>query len=114
MRKCLITIMDRIVVKPDEKEEVSQGGILIPTGAQQRSLSGLVVATGPGRHLENGEIAKLQVKVGNRVWWTEYGGNKVKYDGEEYVVLRELDVLAIEGYDSESSMAASDSGTEED
>lgn len=113
MRKCLTTIMDRIVVKPDDKEEVTKAGIIIPTAAQQRSLSGVVVATGPGRHLENGTIAKLQAKVGNRVWWTEYGGNKLKYEGDEYVVLRELDVLAIEGVDCEFVAPPTD-GSEED
>lgn len=112
MRKCLIAIQDRIIVRPDDKEEVSQGGIIIPEAAQQRSLSGVVVATGPGRHLENGQIAKIQVKVGNKVWWTEYGGNKIKYSGTEHVVLRELDILAIEAFDV--SVAASDSWTGED
>lgn len=108
MRKCVMAIQDKVIVKPDEEPEISEGGIIIPKTVQQqkRAQRGVVVAVGPGRHLENGQIAKMQVKPGWTVWFTEFAGYKItKFDnGEEKVdllALNEKDITAIEAYDSE-------------
>jgi chaperonin GroES len=87
-------LADRVVVKAIEREETTKGGIVIPDTAKERPQEGEVVAVGPGKY-EDGKRIPLEVKVGDRVLYAKYGGTEVKIDGEEYLVLRESDILAI-------------------
>ncbi|MCL6581689.1 MAG: co-chaperone GroES [Firmicutes bacterium] len=88
---------DRIVVKVIEEEERTPGGIVLPDTAKEKPIVGEVVAVGPGRMLDNGQRVALEVKVGDKVVFSKYGGTEVKIDGEEYLIMRESDVLAIKG-----------------
>ncbi len=88
---------DRVVVQVMEREEKTKGGIVLPDTAKERPQEGKVVAAGPGRTLDNGERVPLEVKVGDRVLFSKYGGTEVKIDGEEYLILRESDILAVTG-----------------
>jgi chaperonin GroES len=87
---------DRIVVKPSEEEEVTSSGIVIPDTAKERPQEGEVVAVGPGRYAEDGkERVPMDVKVGDKVIYSKYGGTEVKVEGEEYLILSARDVLAV-------------------
>ena len=86
---------DRVVVKANTEEERSKGGIVLPDTAKERPQEGEVKAVGPGKLLENGQRAPMDVKVGDRVIFAKYGGTEVKIDGEEYIILRQSDILAI-------------------
>lgn len=88
-------LADRVVVKVVQEEEKTKGGIVLPDTAKERPQEGEVVAVGPGKLLENGQRAPLEVKVGDRVIFSKYGGTEVKIDGEEYLILRESDILAV-------------------
>jgi chaperonin GroES len=88
-------LRDRIVVRRVEAETRSPGGIVIPGSAAEKPIEGEVIAVGNGRILDSGEVRPLDVKVGDRVLFTKYGGTDVKLDGEELLVLREDDVMAI-------------------
>ena len=85
---------DRLVVKPIEKEEVTKGGIFLPDTARERPQEGEVVAVGPGRLTEDGKRVAMEVKVGDIVIYTKYGGTEIKIDDEELIILRESDILA--------------------
>jgi chaperonin GroES len=85
---------DRIVVKPGEEEETTVSGIVIPDTAKEKPQEGEVVAVGPGR-FEEGTRVPMDVKVGDRVLYSKYGGTEVKVQGEEHLVLSARDVLAI-------------------
>ncbi len=85
---------DRIVVKPGEEEETTVSGIVIPDTAKEKPQEGEVVAVGPGRW-EDGKRVPVDVKNGDRVLYSKYGGTEVKVGGEEYLVLSARDVLAI-------------------
>ena len=88
---------DRVVMKRLEEEKTSAGGIVIPDNAAEKPQKGKVVATGNGRPLENGETRKLDVKKGDVVLFGKFSGTEVKIDGEEVVVMREEDILAVLG-----------------
>ena len=88
-------IADKIVVKRLEAEEKTKGGILLPDSAKEKPSEGKIIALGDGKVLENGERAEFQVKKGNRVIFSSYGGTTVKFEGEEYLIMSESDVLAI-------------------
>ena len=85
---------DRIVVKPGEAEETTVSGIVIPDTAKEKPQEGEVVAVGPGR-FEDGTRVPLDVKVGDKVIYSKYGGTEVKVEGDEYLILSARDVLAI-------------------
>ena len=85
---------DRIVVKPGEAEETTVSGIVIPDTAKEKPQEGEVVAVGPGR-FEEGARVPLDVKVGDKVIYSKYGGTEVKVEGEEYLILSARDVLAV-------------------
>lgn len=87
---------DRIVVKPVEKEEKTKSGIVLPDTAKEKPQEGEVVAVGPGKY-EKGERVPMEVKVGDRVIYSKYGGTEVKIEGEEYLILNQTEVLAIVG-----------------
>ena len=88
-------IGDRVVVRPAEKEEVTKSGIVIPDTAKEKPQEGTIIAVGAGKFNEKGDRTPLEVKEGDRVLFAKYGGTEFKLDGEEYLVLRESDVLAI-------------------
>jgi len=88
---------DRVVVKPAAKEEVTKSGIVIPDTAKEKPQEGVVIAVGSGRLLDNGERAAIDVHEGDRVLLAKYGGTEFKLEGEEYLVLKESDILAIVG-----------------
>jgi chaperonin GroES len=88
---------DRVVVKPAAREEVTRSGIVIPDTAKEKPQEGTVIAIGSGRLLDNGERAVIDVREGDRVLYAKYGGTEFKLDGEEYLVLKENDILAIIG-----------------
>ena len=85
---------DRVVVEVLEAEERTPGGILLPDTAKQKPQRGRVLAVGPGKIRENGERSTPNVKVGDEVLFTRYGGSDVELDGKEYKILREGDILA--------------------
>ncbi|HOO63612.1 MAG TPA: co-chaperone GroES [Synergistaceae bacterium] len=88
---------DRIVVKVLSQEEKTRGGIVLPDTAKEKPQEAEVVAVGSGRVLDNGQKMPLEVKEGDKVLFSKYGGTEVKVDGEEYLILSERDVLAIVG-----------------
>ncbi len=85
---------DRVVVKPSEEEETTASGLVIPDTAKERPQEGEVIAVGPGR-FEDGQRIPMDVKVGDKVIYSKYGGTEVKLNGNEYVVLRQDDVLGV-------------------
>jgi len=87
-------LADRVVVKPIEEEETTKGGIVLPDTAKERPQEGEIIAAGPGKY-ERGERVPLEVKVGDRVIFTKYGGNEIKIDDEKYLILRESDIMAV-------------------
>ncbi len=88
-------LSDRVVLKPVEAEEKTKGGIVLPDTAKDKPQEGEVVAVGSGRILDNGEKLTPEVKVGDRVIYSKYSGTEIKVDGEEYLIVRESDILAI-------------------
>lgn len=85
---------DRVVVKPSESEEKTKSGIVLPDTAKEKPQEGKVVAVGSGR-LEEGKRIPLEVKVGDKIIYSKYGGTEVKIDDEEHLILSESDILAI-------------------
>jgi chaperonin GroES len=88
-------LQDRIVVKRLESEGKTKGGIIIPDSAKEKPIEGRVVAVGNGKVLKDGKLRPLEVKVGDVVLFGKYTGTEVKLDGEEHVLIREDDVLAV-------------------
>jgi len=85
---------DRVVVKPIVREEVTKGGIVLPDTAKEKPQEGEVIAVGPGRLSEDGKRISMDVKVGDRVVYAKYAGTELKEDDQEYLILRESDILA--------------------
>jgi chaperonin GroES len=88
-------LYDRIVVKRIEEQETTRSGIIIPDSAQEKPQEGEVVAVGHGKRLEDGTLVALDVKVGDRILFGKYSGNDIRVDGEEYLIMREEDVLGV-------------------
>jgi chaperonin GroES len=86
---------DRVLVKRLESEEVTSGGIIIPDSAKEKPQKGKVVAAGPGKLDDAGKLVKMAVKAGDVVLFTKYAGTEIKIEGDEHLVLREDDILAI-------------------
>ncbi len=86
---------DRIVIKQSEAEEKTTGGIILPDTAKEKPQIGKIVATGPGKLLDNGKRNKMSVKKKDEVIYAKYLGNEIEIDGEKYVILRESDILGI-------------------
>ncbi len=86
---------DRVIVKRLEEERTSPGGIVIPDTAAEKPMRGEVLAVGNGKVLDSGEVRALQVKVGDKVLFGKYSGTEVKLDGEEILVMREDDIMAV-------------------
>jgi chaperonin GroES len=91
---------DRVIVKPAGKEDVTRSGIVLPDTAKEKPQEGVVIAVGTGKRLDSGERAAMEVKVGDTVLFAKYGGTEFKLDGEDLLVLRESDILAILHKDS--------------
>ena len=85
---------DRILVKPLAKEEVSRGGIVLPDTVKEKPQEGEVIAVGSGKRTEKGDVIPMDLKTGDIVLYAKYGGTEIKLEGEEYMILRESDVLA--------------------
>jgi chaperonin GroES len=88
-------LQDRIIVKRLEEEDTTKGGIIIPDTAKEKASEGLVVAVGKGKVLENGTLLPLEVKKNDRILFGKYSGTDVKIEGEEYLIMREDDVLGV-------------------
>lgn len=86
---------DRIIAKAVASEEMTAGGIVLPDSAKEKPQEGDVIAVGPGTQLDSGKKAPMDVKVGDRVIYGKYAGTEVKVGGDEYIILRQDDVLAI-------------------
>jgi len=86
---------DRVIIKRMEEERTSPGGIVIPDTAAEKPIKGKVVAVGNGKILDSGEVRALDIKVGDAVLFGKYSGTEVKVDGEDLLVMREEDVMAV-------------------
>lgn len=86
---------DRVLVKPLEEKETKKGGIIIPDTAKEKPQEGKVVALGTGKTDEDGKKIPFEVKKGDRVMYSKYGGTEIKIDGEDYLILREDDILGV-------------------
>jgi chaperonin GroES len=86
---------DRVIVKRLEEERTSPGGIVIPDTAAEKPVQGKIVAVGKGKILEDGQLRPLDVKIGDKILFGKYSGTEVKMDGDELVVMREEDIMAI-------------------
>lgn len=86
---------DRVIVRREEEERTSPGGIVIPDTATEKPIQGKVLAVGNGKSLDNGEVRALDVKVGDKVLFGKYSGTEVKVEGEDLLVMREEDIMAV-------------------
>ena len=86
---------DRVVIKPMEAEETTKGGIILPDTAKEKPQKGKVLAVGSGRILDNGTRVPVDVREGDTVIFSKYGGTEIKLDGEDYLVVSERDILAV-------------------
>ena len=88
-------LQDRVLIRRTEEERKSPGGIVIPDSATEKPIRGEVIAAGKGKVLENGDVRPLELKAGDKVLFGKYSGTEVKVDGEELLVMKEDDVMAI-------------------
>lgn len=86
---------DRILIKPLEADEKTKGGIILPDAAKEKPQEGEVVAVGKGKTLESGKVEALEVKPGDKVLYGKYSGTEIKVGGEDHLIVREEDILAI-------------------
>ncbi len=86
---------DRVVIRRMEEERTSAGGIVIPESAAEKPIRGEVISLGPGKVLDDGETRPIDLKVGDKVLFGKYSGNEVKIDGEEYLIMREDDIMGV-------------------
>jgi len=88
-------LQDRIMVQPILEKQVQKGGIIIPDSAKEKPIEGRVKAVGKGKIGDDGKPIKLEIKVGDKVLYSKYGGTEIKIDGEDYLLMREDDVLGV-------------------
>jgi chaperonin GroES len=88
-------LSDRVVIEPLEAEDRTSGGIYLPDTAKEKPQMGKIVAAGPGKTADSGELIKLEVKTGDKVLYGKYSGTDVTIEGKDYLIVRESDVLAI-------------------
>ena len=88
---------DRVLVEPVEEKEVKKGGIIIPDSAKEKPTEGVIRALGTGKKDDDGKVQPFEVKIGDRVLISKYGGTEIKVDGETYLIMREDDILGIIG-----------------
>ncbi len=91
----LAPLDDRVVIKQSEAEEKTTGGIILPDTAKEKPQRGKIIAVGPGKMLDNGKRAEMNVKKGEEVIYSKYIGNEIEIDGEKYVILHENDILGV-------------------
>ena len=87
-------LADRVVVKPSEAEEKTEGGIILPDTAKEKPQKGEVVAAGPGKKSDSGDTIPMEVKKGDKVIYGKYSGTEFSFEGTEYLIMRESDILA--------------------
>lgn len=87
-------LADRVIVKPIVKEEVTKGGIVLPDTAKEKPQEGEIVAVGPGKLGDDGKRVEMEIKKGDKVIYSKYAGTEWKQNGQEYLILRESDILA--------------------
>jgi chaperonin GroES len=95
MAQTLRPLADRVVIKPKAREEVTKSGIVLPDTVKEKPQEGLIVALGSGKVLDDGRRVAPEVKVGDTVLYSKYAGTEYKIDGEEHLIVRESDILAI-------------------
>jgi chaperonin GroES len=95
MATSLKPLGDRVVVQPKSREETTRSGIVLPDTASEKPQEGKVLSVGPGRLLDNGKRVDMEVKAGDSVLFAKYAGTEVKLDGQDYLVIRESDLLAV-------------------
>ncbi|MFH1662790.1 MAG: co-chaperone GroES [Chloroflexota bacterium] len=88
-------LADRVVIRPIKREEVTKGGIVLPDTIKERPVEGEVLAVGPGRLADDGKRVPMDIKVGDVILYTKYGGTEIKVDDEELIILNESNILAI-------------------
>ena len=88
-------IQDRVLIKREDAEEKSSGGIIIPDTSKEKPSKGVVIAVGDGARDENGKIIPMNLKVGDKVFFTKWGGTEIKVDNEDLLIMKESDILAI-------------------
>ncbi len=93
--KMIRPLYDRIVVKRIEDQETTRNGIIIPDSAKEKPQEGEVIAVGNGKRLEDGNLTALDVKAGDRILFGKYSGSETQFDGTEYIIMREDDVLGV-------------------
>ena len=86
---------DRVIVKRQEEEKTSAGGIVLPGSATEKPSQGEVIAVGEGKALDNGQKQAMNVKVGDKILFAKYSGSEVKVDGEDYIIMREDEIFAV-------------------
>ena len=86
---------DRVLVKPVEKESVTSSGLYLPESSKEKPIHGIVIAVGPGKRLENGNLASMSVTVGDTVVYASYAGTEVEVNGESHLVMRESELLGV-------------------
>jgi chaperonin GroES len=97
LTKTIKPLEDRVVVRPEEGEETTASGIVIPDTAKEKPQEGTVLAVGPGKRSDTGDLIPMDVKEGDRVIYSKYGGTEIKVDGEDLLILSARDVLGIVG-----------------
>ncbi|MQA99652.1 MAG: co-chaperone GroES [Actinobacteria bacterium] len=95
--KTIKPLEDRILVRPEDQEETTVSGLVIPDTAKEKPQEGTVLAVGPGKRSDTGDLIPMEVKEGDRVIYSKYGGTEIKVDGEDLLILSARDVLAITG-----------------
>ncbi len=88
-------LADRVVIESVEQAQQSAGGVILPDTAKEKPQEGIIIAVGPGRRTDKGEVIPMDLKVNDRVIYSKYSGSEIKLDGVEYLIVSEKDVLAI-------------------
>ncbi len=88
-------LADRVVVEPAAAEEMSSGGIILPDTAQEKPQQGTIVATGPGKVSDSGTLVTMELKKGDKILYGKYSGTEVSFEGTDYLIMRESDILAV-------------------
>ena len=88
-------LQDRVIVQRLEEEEKTKGGIIIPDTAKEKPMEGKIIAVGKGKVRDDGKVSPLDIKVGEKVLFSKYAGTEIKIEGEEYLIMREDDILGV-------------------
>jgi chaperonin GroES len=89
------TLGDRVVIEAVEQAQTSAGGVILPDTAKEKPQEGIIIAVGPGRKTDKGEMIPMDLKVGDKVIYSKYSGSEIKLEGTEYLIISEKDVLAV-------------------